>query len=118
MAFLTGTTFKLLRWFSLTECPSTKDNPELILTMDMMIVWLKSAQSEYFVEAKHIWIDLNQPDAVSAIPLSITAVTRAAQQICVELLATTFSANVHRVALVFCRLRYIQYPALLVSDAL
>jgi hypothetical protein len=62
MAFLTGITFKLFRCFSLTEFPSSKVNPQLILTYGRDDCLAQSVQSEYFVEAKHIWLELNQPD--------------------------------------------------------
>jgi hypothetical protein len=118
VAFLTGAAFQLPGWFSLTEFPSAKDNPELIHAYGRNDAWLKSPQCEYFIEAKHTWLELNQPDGISVIPLSMAAAMQDAQHIRVEPLPTTASINVHRVALVFTCPRYIAHPSFSVDVAL
>ena len=118
VAFLTGVAFQLAEWFSLTEFASAKDNPELINAYGRNDAWLKSAQNEYFIEAKQTWLELNQPGSVSTIPVTIDAAVQATQHIRVEPLPTTESANVHRVALVFICPRYIARSGFVVDDAL
>jgi hypothetical protein len=118
VAFLTGVTFRLSDWFALTEFPSANDNPELINSYGRNDAWLKSAQSEYFIEAKHTWLELNRPDSVSVIPTTMAAAAQAALHIRVEPLSTTALANAHRVALVFICPRYVAHSGFSADDAI
>lgn len=106
VAFLTGVAFQLSEWFSLTEFPSAKDNPTLTHTYGRNDAWLKSSQQEYFVEAKHLWFELNKLEYLSTISLTMSKAEQAARYVRIQPLPTTLPDNVHRVALVFVCPRY------------
>jgi hypothetical protein len=81
VAFLMGTAFLLPQWFSLMEFPSAKDDPALIHASGRNDAWLKSIDGEYFIEAKQLWLELHQPDCLSAIQPKMAAAEQAARHI-------------------------------------
>ena len=118
VAFLTGVAFQLSDWFSLTEFPSAKDDPDLIHSYGRNDAWLKSAKSEYFIEAKQLWLELSMPESLSTISLMMAEAEQAAYCVRPEALPTTPASNVYRVALVFICPRYIPRPDFSFEEAL
>jgi hypothetical protein len=97
VAFLTGAAFPLEEWFALTEFSLAKEG--VVHTYGRGDAWLYDGLREYYIEAKHCWIELEREDYVATIQNAMANAQNAARVIAIEPLAT--STQIYRVALVF-----------------
>ena len=102
VAFLMGAAFPLDQWSALTEFSSAKEG--IAHTYGRNDAWLYDGQSEYYVEAKHQWVELEREDGPVMVQAALANAEANARLVVIEPLE--LSAHVYRVALVFICPRY------------